>query len=105
MASSFSALRATRNSSAWSLANHLAVSWAMEEVAPMIIIFMLVLPGDREGRPYIFHFVPPLAALCLTGRQDHPTPGRPQGCAPTMPTKRLDRLVHRRGDGLSSPWG
>src|ERR1700675_2424378 len=29
----------------------------------------------------------------------------PQGCTPTMPTNWLTRLVHSRGDGLSSPWG
>jgi hypothetical protein len=36
---------------------------------------------------------------------DHPTAGRPQGCAPTMdePNKALRR--HSRGDGLSSPCG
>ena len=34
---------------------------------------------------------------------DHPTKGDHKG--PYYATKRLARPVHRRGDGLSSPWG
>ncbi len=34
-----------------------------------------------------------------------PTAGRPQGCAPTMPTKGLVRFVHSRGAPLWSPCG
>src|SRR5260370_7514928 len=41
ISSSLSALRATRKSSAPSLAKNLAVSWAMAEVAPAINTFML----------------------------------------------------------------
>jgi len=64
-------------------------------------------PGDHKGPPF-----PTSSALAPT---DHPASylssrlrlmpsGRPQGCAPIMPTKQLARPVHSRGDGLSSPW-
>src|SRR5438874_13239166 len=43
MVSSFSGLRATRYRWAWFLAKCLAVSWAMEEVAPIIIIFWVFM--------------------------------------------------------------
>jgi hypothetical protein len=42
---------------------------------------------------------------CLMSRWDKRLESMPQGCAPTMPTKRLARPVHSRGDGLSSPCG
>src|SRR6266516_2978496 len=67
MVSSFSGLRATRYSWAWFLAKCLAVSWAMEEVAPIIIIFMIFMVASYQFlilKRFHFYFVywPPAAA-------------------------------------------
>ena len=63
MVSSFSGLRAMRYRWAWFLAKCLAVSWAMEEVAPIIIIFWVFMVAS-----YQFNFWADKSAVCTINR-------------------------------------